>query len=38
MQQILVYIVLLIAIVYLLKKYVFKSANKKDGCDKDCDC
>ncbi|MCF6169083.1 FeoB-associated Cys-rich membrane protein [Lutibacter sp.] len=37
MQEILVYIVLGIAVVFLIKKYFFKS-KKKGKCDTDCKC
>ncbi|NOQ92845.1 MAG: FeoB-associated Cys-rich membrane protein [Flavobacteriaceae bacterium] len=38
MQQILVYIALGIAILFLVRKYFFKSKNKGGGCDTDCGC
>ncbi|WP_456460961.1 FeoB-associated Cys-rich membrane protein [Lutibacter sp.] len=37
MQEILVYIVLGVAVVFLIKKYFFKS-KKKGKCDTDCKC
>ncbi len=37
MQQILVYIILGIAVGFLLKKFIFKPKNKS-GCDKGCGC
>ncbi|PCH49447.1 MAG: FeoB-associated Cys-rich membrane protein [Flavobacteriaceae bacterium] len=37
MQEYLVYIVLGIAIVFLVKKYFFKK-KKKGKCDSDCGC
>lgn len=38
MQDILVYIALGLAIVFLGKKYFFKKAKKNGNCDKDCNC
>lgn len=37
MQEILVYIALAVAIIFLVKKYFFKT-KKKGYCDKDCGC
>jgi len=37
-QEILVYIILAVAIVFLLRKFVFKPKNKKGKCDTDCGC
>jgi len=36
-QQIIAYIILGIAILFLLRKYIFTSKNNKN-CDKDCGC
>ena len=36
-QEIITYVILTAAIIYLFKKYVFKG-KKKDGCDTDCGC
>lgn len=36
-QQIIAYLILGIAIVYLLRKFIFKSKKKKN-CDTDCGC
>ncbi len=38
MQQILVYIVLALAILFLVRKYFFKPKKKSGGCDTDCNC
>ena len=37
MQNFLVYLALVIAVGFLIKKYFFKS-KKKGNCGKDCDC
>lgn len=37
MQDILVYIALGLALVFLVKKYIFKPSSK-NNCDKDCGC
>lgn len=37
MQEILVYILVVLAVVFLLKKYVFTSKNSKK-CQSDCAC
>ncbi len=37
MQEVLVYIALAAAILYLLRKFAFKK-KKKEGCDTDCNC
>ncbi|MCF6223282.1 MAG: FeoB-associated Cys-rich membrane protein [Flavobacteriaceae bacterium] len=38
MQQVLVYIALALAVLFLLRKYFFKSKNKDGNCDEDCGC
>ncbi len=38
MQEILVYIALTLAVIFLIGKYFFKSDKKKGGCDTDCKC
>ena len=35
-QEILTYIIVIAAVFYLLKKFLFKSSEK--GCDTDCNC
>ncbi|WP_405609901.1 FeoB-associated Cys-rich membrane protein [Polaribacter sp. Asnod1-A03] len=37
MQEIIIYILLFLAIVYLVKKYFFRS-KKKSNCGTDCGC
>ncbi|MGA9269568.1 MAG: FeoB-associated Cys-rich membrane protein [Lutimonas sp.] len=37
MQEVLVYIALAAALVYLGRKFFFRK-KKKDGCDTDCNC
>ncbi|WP_298763136.1 FeoB-associated Cys-rich membrane protein [uncultured Polaribacter sp.] len=37
MQQIIVYILVLVAVFFLLKKYILPS-KKKTGCSTDCNC
>jgi len=37
MQEALVYISLFVAVIYLARKFVFKSKNK-DDCGTDCNC
>ena len=37
MQEILVYIALVLALVFLIKKFFFGN-KKKTGCNTDCDC
>ena len=37
MQEIFVYIIVVLAVVFLVKKFFFKPKNKK-GCDTDCGC
>ncbi|MDG1528352.1 MAG: FeoB-associated Cys-rich membrane protein [Polaribacter sp.] len=38
MQEIISYIVLIIAVSFLLRKFVFKSKKNKNGCDTNCGC
>ena len=38
LQQILAYGLLLFAVYFLIKKYVFKQKKKKPDCGKDCNC
>lgn len=38
MQEVLVYIALAIALLYLGRKFFFKKKGKKDGCDTNCNC
>ncbi|MDG1039956.1 MAG: FeoB-associated Cys-rich membrane protein [Polaribacter sp.] len=38
MQEIIAYIVLIIAVVFLLRKFVFKSKKNKKGCATNCGC
>lgn len=38
MQEILVYIALAAALVYLVKRFFFKKRKNKTGCDSDCGC
>ncbi|NVK51839.1 MAG: FeoB-associated Cys-rich membrane protein [Flavobacteriaceae bacterium] len=38
MQQIAVYIILVLAIAFLVKKFFFRSKKNKKGCDADCGC
>ena len=38
MQEIIAYIVLILAISFLLKKFVFKAKKNKKGCASDCGC
>jgi hypothetical protein len=37
MQEILTYIVLVVAVAFLIRKFFFKS-KKKGNCDSDCNC
>jgi hypothetical protein len=37
LQTVAVYIILGLAVLFLLRKFVFKS-KKDNGCDKGCDC
>ena len=37
LQQVLVYVLLGVALLFLLRKYFFKG-KKKNNCDTDCDC
>jgi len=36
-QEIIVYIILGLAVLFLLRKFIFKS-KKNNGCDTGCDC
>ena len=36
-QEIITYVILFIAVIFLVKKFFFKPKSKK-GCDKGCDC
>jgi len=39
LQNILVYLALLTALIYLVKKYFFKKKNRSSsGCESDCNC
>ncbi|MDH3323829.1 MAG: FeoB-associated Cys-rich membrane protein [Flavobacteriaceae bacterium] len=38
MQEILVYIALALALIFLVRKYVFKTKKKGGDCDTDCNC
>lgn len=38
MQETLVYIAVIIALLFLVKKYFFKSKKKNGDCDTDCKC
>ena len=38
MQEIIAYIVLIVAVSFLLRKFVFKSKKNKKGCASDCGC
>lgn len=38
MQEVLVYIALVAALVYLGRKFLFKNKKEKDSCDTDCNC
>jgi flagellar biogenesis protein FliO len=37
MQEVITYIILVIAVYFLVRKFIFKPKNKK-GCDTDCGC
>jgi predicted small secreted protein len=37
-QEVLLYVILGLAVVFLLRKFVFKPKNKKGNCDSDCGC
>jgi hypothetical protein len=37
LQQVLVYVILVAALLFLLKNYIFRG-KKKNNCDSDCDC
>ncbi len=37
LQEIIIYVILGLAIFYLLRKYIFKG-KKKGDCDSDCSC
>ena len=37
LQRALVYVLLLVALLFLFRKYIFKG-KKKNNCDSDCDC
>jgi uncharacterized membrane protein YuzA (DUF378 family) len=37
-QEIIIYILLGLAVIFLLRKFVFKSKKKKGNCDSDCGC
>ncbi|MDO9261204.1 MAG: FeoB-associated Cys-rich membrane protein [Flavobacteriaceae bacterium] len=38
MQEILVYIAILFAVIFLIKKFIFPSKKKKNGCETNCNC
>ncbi|MDH3381253.1 MAG: FeoB-associated Cys-rich membrane protein [Flavobacteriaceae bacterium] len=38
MQEILVYIAIIFAIAFLIRKFLFPSKKKKKGCDSSCNC
>jgi len=38
MQEIIVYIIVFLAVVFLVKKYFVKSKTKKGNCGTDCGC
>jgi hypothetical protein len=38
MQDVIVYILVVMAVVFLMKKYVFSSKKKGKSCDTDCGC
>jgi len=38
MQEILVYIALALSVLFLIKKFFFKSKKKNGSCDTDCKC
>jgi len=38
MQEIITYIVLILAIYFLMRKFIFKPKGNKKGCDTGCGC
>ncbi|MBL4643991.1 MAG: FeoB-associated Cys-rich membrane protein [Flavobacteriaceae bacterium] len=38
MQEIIVYIILLLSVAFLAKKFIFKSKKAKKSCDTGCGC
>lgn len=38
MQEVIVYIILFLAVFFLVRKYFFKPKKNKKGCNTDCGC